>query len=97
MFYRKNGKPYPCNNEGTEEYVRDQRNNLIKQDRIKENNVKTVWTGKDEVNAMGPPKIFRTDVTSENGTLIKSEFYSTEDEAISGHKKICDGYKSPES
>mgnify|MGYP001599867616 CR=1 FL=1 len=57
--------------------------------------VSTVWLGLDHNFGAGPPLIFETMVFGLPDGEEPQERYSTETEALAGHKAMCAKYESP--
>lgn len=92
--YRRDGTPYPPGNKGLFEWAKDIEDNDKKRVGYKEfwwgGRVSTVWLGLDHSFSMSSkPLIFETMVFPRNDYgELDMERYSTEEEAIQGHKRM---------
>lgn len=94
MYYKKDGTPYiGTRMEQMLEFAMDFDNKdyqIVKQDKLANGFlVSTVWLGLDHgiYEFSKRPLIFETMVFDESGESIECDRYSTETEAVSGHKK----------
>jgi hypothetical protein len=90
--YRRDGTPYPDGQEGLPEWTKDAENReykVVKQETLPNGYwVSTVWLGLNHNFGEGPPLIFETMVTDPAGKWEDyQERYSTEEEAMKGHKR----------
>lgn len=78
-----------------EKLLSDKNYKIIKQEWTpdKKHWVSTVWLGLDHNFGEGPPLIFETMVFKE-GDAGELERYSTQEEALRGHKKLLKKYSS---
>ncbi len=97
--YRRDGTPYPEDNDGLFEWARDLENReyqVVRQETLPNGYwVSTVWLGLDhDFTGKGPPLIFETMVR--NTALGEwedfQERYSTENDAIIGHMNAVEEY-----
>lgn len=97
MYYRRDGAPY----EGDFEDVimalcrdfSDPCIQFVKQDTLPNGKfISTVWLGLDHGWGDGPPLIFESMVFASKGnfTALDMDRYSTESEALAGHKRLIE-------
>lgn len=67
---------------------------IIKQEQVKEVWISTVWLGIDHQFGDGPPLIFETMVFDEARDELDCRRYSTEAEAINGHREMVEKWSS---
>ena len=91
-IYRRDGTPYPEGFQGMFEYgvdCGDPAKKIVKQERLPDGRfVSTVWLGLNHQYGDGPPLIFETMVFGGDGDSRECERYSTEAEALAGHKAM---------
>lgn len=95
MYYDKNGKQIDLM--AWAELLNDFNYKVIKQETLENGKwISTVWLGLDHSFDNGKLLIFETMVFSarENMKELAMERYSTEEEAIEGHKKMVEKYKN---
>lgn len=99
-YYDRTGKPISMRRWCQLAENRDYK--IVKQDKGLGKMVSTIWLGLDHSFGSGPPLIFETMVFAtnqhgevENWSEIAADRYSTEDEALAGHKDMCLSYIRP--
>jgi hypothetical protein len=90
--YRRDGTAYPDGQYGLFQWAKDQQNHqykVVRQETLPNGYwVSTVWLGLNHNFGEGPPLIFETMVTNPAGDWEDyQERYSTEQEAMEGHKR----------
>lgn len=104
--YRRDGTPYPEGIEGLREWgqdFEDRSKKIVEQTELPNGKwVSTVWLGLDHQYGDGPPLIFETMVFTEKtdkglGGEEDMERYSTEAEAIEGHKRMVEKWSRGET
>lgn len=105
LYYKRNGEPYEGTlKEQAIQFEKDYRKGFYR--RIKESILKnetwisTVWLGINHNHLpYGKPLIFETMVFPKEGTFteLDSNRYSTEEEAIKGHKRMVNKWKAKRS
>lgn len=96
-YYKRDGTPYPEGEQGLMEWSEDFENfdkKIVKQETLPNGKwVSTVWLGLDHSFLGGDPLIFETMVfESKGGDDVDMERYSTEEEALEGHKRMVEKY-----
>lgn len=93
MYYRRDGTPYSGTMEWAEDFEKSDRR--VAKDVLADGKVvSTVFLGLDHNWGGGKPLIFETMVFSEiGGEEVDIERYSTEEEAVEGHKKMVKKWK----
>ena len=92
--FRRDGSPYPDGIEGLMEWGKDMENvskKIVEQTELPSGKwVSTVWLGLNHQYGEGKPLIFETMVfpKKESYSELDMERYSTEAEAIEGHKQM---------
>lgn len=93
LYYKRDGTPYPEGNEGLAQLENDLWNDNYKV--VKRTNlpggkwISTVWLGIDHNHGRGRPLIFESMVFPRDGfNSLDMDRYSTEAEALAGHKKL---------
>lgn len=72
----------------------DVENRIVRQDKVGEYFVSTVWIGIDyRFIGDGPPLIFETMVFDADGSERDIARYSSEEEALKGHAAMVEGWK----
>ena len=91
-FYKRDGTKYEGENALMDwaKDFKDSDKKIVKQEVLENDKyVSTVWLGLDHSFEEGKPIIFETMVFSQKrGENLDEERYSTEEEAIEGHKKM---------
>lgn len=101
--YHRDGTPYPEGNDGLLQCARDMGKrelHIVKQDTLWNGIfVSTVWLGFDHQFGKGRPLIFESMVFMHTGKHLGKDLdqkrYSTEAEAIEGHKKLVREWSHP--
>lgn len=98
--YRRDGTPYPEGDKGLIEWGKDcekREYKIVAQETLANGNfVSTVWLGIDHAFDGGKPLIFETMVFPKKGNWgeLDCDRYSTEAEALEGHKKMVEKWKN---
>lgn len=85
-YYNRDGKPIDVDKWTT--LFSDRKYQVLKQTRVDDWLVSTVWLGLNHAWGGGPPIIFETLILSDNDGEVDGTRYSTEAEALKGHKRF---------
>ena len=103
LYYKRNGEPY-IGKDACLKWARDwkdRKNRIIKQEKLKKGIfVSTVWFGIDySLGLANKPLIFETMVFTSKDKMesVNMQRYSTEKEALAGHKAMVKYYNAKHS
>lgn len=95
MYYDRTGRPISF-----EEWLRTAEDKRVALNALPNGlRISTVWLGLDHRFGLGPPLIFETmvfDPKRQGNHDLDCARYSTEEEAIQGHKEMCNKWKDYE-
>jgi hypothetical protein len=101
IFYRRDGTPCPDEMEWAKQFSRDHAQKRVRETILSNGLwVSTVWIGIDHAFNNGPPMIFETMVFPSKERLgedLDMERYATEAEAIDGHRRMVEKWKTHET
>lgn len=86
MYFDRKGKP--IDTATWTKLFHDRKYQIIKQTRVEDWVVSTVWLGINHAFGGGPPIIFETLILDDSQGEVDGTRYSTEDQALKGHKRF---------
>ena len=93
MYYKRDGTPYSDTLEWAKDFEKDRK--VAREVLPDGKEVSTVFLGLNHNYGDGPPLIFETMVFSETGEGdLDMERYSTEEQALKGHKEMVEKWKA---